>query len=108
MNPIGSLRRELGISQKTIAETLGVAQSTVSQWESGKNIPDLPTARKLAILYGVSIEELLEDAGDYPTLKPESELRHNFLCLTEEARVKVLEYSRDMMKIPQYCKRNEE
>lgn len=103
MNPLSNLRKECGISQKDIAETLGVAQSTVSMWESGKNIPDLLTAQKLAVIYGVTIEALLEDA-DYPTLMPESEIRHNFLCLSKDAQEKLLEYSRDLMKIPQYRK----
>lgn len=101
MNPISTLRKERGISQKELAEQMGVAQSTVSMWESGKNIPDLLTAQKLALIYGVSIEALLENA-EYPTLLPESELRHNFLCLTEQAREKLLEYSRDLMKVQEY------
>ena len=106
MNPIANLRKEQGLSQKQIAEELGVRQSTVSQWESGKNLPDILTAQKLALLYGVSIEALLEDV-EYPNLLPESEIRHNFLCLTKPYQEKLLEISRDYMKIPDARVKNE-
>ena len=48
MNRIKQLRKEKGISQVKLAETLGVHQTAISQWETGRTNPDLDTAKKLA------------------------------------------------------------
>lgn len=42
-----------------VANILGVVQSTVSAWETGRKEPNIETVVKLAELYGVSIEYLL-------------------------------------------------
>ena len=39
-NRIKRLRKELGISQKELAERIGVSNSRVSNWEQGINRPD--------------------------------------------------------------------
>lgn len=46
-------------SQKDFARELGVAQSTVSSWESGSNTPSLDNLEKLSQRLGKRPEELL-------------------------------------------------
>ena len=54
-----NLRKSKGISQKTLAEALGVSQSTVAMWESGKNSPEHGTFLKLCDYLSVSGDALV-------------------------------------------------
>ena len=49
------LRTEKGISQKQLAELVGVSQQCVSKWEADRADPTLTYLWKLADLFGVSI-----------------------------------------------------
>lgn len=56
MNPIKALRLEKGMSQRKLAEILGVNQTSVSKWEIEKAYPDMESTHKLADYFGVSID----------------------------------------------------
>lgn len=53
-------RKKKGMSQEEVAEKLGISRQTVSKWEMGETLPDICQAKKLAVLYGVSLDELVE------------------------------------------------
>ena len=57
---ISTLRKEKGMTQKDIAEKLGVTDKAVSKWERDIAFPDTATIPKLAEILGVSVEELLQ------------------------------------------------
>ena len=59
MEKLPELRKEINISQSTLAKELGIAQNTLSQYESGKREPDNETLIKLADFFNVSIDYLL-------------------------------------------------
>ena len=52
-------REELGMSQKDVAERIGVAKSTYSLYESGNREPNVQTIKKIADVLNVSADELL-------------------------------------------------
>ena len=52
-------RISAGLSQKEVAEQLGVAKSSYSLYESGKREPDVDKIKKLAQILGVSSDTLL-------------------------------------------------
>jgi len=54
-----SARENAGLSQREAAERLGVNQSTVCYWETGRNFPRASMLVKMAELYCCSIDELL-------------------------------------------------
>ncbi len=56
---IKQLREEKGMTQQTMAEKLYVTRQAVSRWECGARYPDLLTAKKIAQILEVSIDELL-------------------------------------------------
>lgn len=56
---IKKLRKARNLSQKELARILGVAQSTLSSWESGTNAMDVYSLIKLAYVLRVSFEELM-------------------------------------------------
>lgn len=57
-------RHKAGLTQKQVAELIDVDQAAVSNWERGKYDPIRKYRRKLAKLYGCTVDELLkEDEG---------------------------------------------
>lgn len=63
MNRFRQLRKDLGLSQVNLAEKLGVTQTAVSQWETGKSNPDIEILKKIALHYHVTIDFLLNGAS---------------------------------------------
>ena len=56
---IASRRRELGLTQKDLAEKLNITDKAVSKWERGIACPDTAAIPKLAQILGISLEELM-------------------------------------------------
>lgn len=56
---IASCRKEKNITQLMLAEKLGVTDRAVSNWENGKNMPDLSLFKNLCEILGITINELL-------------------------------------------------
>jgi len=55
---IARRRKELGLTQKELAERLNVSDKTLSRWETGKQIPDALTLLEIAKALGLSISEM--------------------------------------------------
>lgn len=53
------IREERGLTQQTLAEKLYVTRQAVSRWECGARYPDLLTAKKIATILEVTLDELL-------------------------------------------------
>ena len=53
-------RRAAGMSQSQLARLLGVSDKAVSKWENGKSKPTTDTLKKIAALFDVSLEQLLQ------------------------------------------------
>ena len=56
---ISSRRKELGMTQKELAEKLNITDKAVSKWERGIACPDTASIPKLAQILGISLEELM-------------------------------------------------
>ena len=56
-------RQALGLTQSDVAEKMHVSRQTISSWETGRNTPDIITLKQLALLYGVSTDNLLQVLG---------------------------------------------
>lgn len=63
-NNLFQARKKVGLSQETIAEKLGVSRQTISKWETDETIPDIYQSKKLAKLYHLSLDELIEFDAD--------------------------------------------
>ena len=53
------LRKEKGLTQSEVAEKLGVTNKAVSKWETGETFPETAQLLPLAVLFGVTVDELL-------------------------------------------------
>ena len=56
------LRKAKGMTQKEVADKLGIVPKTVSKWETGHGFPDVSTVSALADILGVSEKTIL--SGD--------------------------------------------
>ncbi|WP_370856660.1 LexA family protein [Megasphaera sp.] len=71
MNSFGaklkSCRKDMSLSQRELGQKIGVAESTISLYESNKRFPDAETLQKISSLFNVSLDYLL---GNVPRKKP--------------------------------------
>ena len=52
-------RKKNHMTQIDLAEAMGVTQTSVSLWESGRNYPDIKTARRMADNINTSLDNVL-------------------------------------------------
>lgn len=109
------LREQFKLSQAALADKIGVSQSAVGMWESGRNMPESTKLEALANLFQVSTDFLLgRDVIDEPQKeKPvendgldmdEAKLLALFRQLNTEGRERLLENADDMVKSGKYIK----
>ena len=67
---IRSLRLERGLTQKNIADALGISNKAVSKWECGLGYPDLALWPELSVILGVNMGQLME--GEITRNRPDS------------------------------------
>lgn len=58
---IANFRKRLNLSQQDLADKLSITSQAISKWETGAAFPDIEFLLELSKLYGVSINELIED-----------------------------------------------
>ena len=56
---IASCRKEQGMTQASLAETLGISDRAVSKWETGKSMPDSGIMLELCEQLKINVNELL-------------------------------------------------
>ena len=56
---IAAARREIGLTQKELAEKVGVSAQAVSKWERGVSCPDISILDELAGALKLSLNSLL-------------------------------------------------
>ena len=56
---ISQLRKEKNMTQKDLAEKLGVTDRAISKWENGRGMPEVSLMKPLCDVLGITINELL-------------------------------------------------
>lgn len=59
-NSLSAARKKSGMSQEEVAERLGVSRQTISKWETDETLPDIRQSKGLAMLYHMTLDELIE------------------------------------------------
>lgn len=92
-NRIRDLRKAAGMTMKQLGAIIGVAESTVSQYETGKREPDFETLLMLGEYFGVTVDYIL---GNDPV---EPDLAEYLTDLRDRPETRaLLEASRGMTK----------
>ena len=68
-NKIKQYRELNKMTQKDIAEVLGVEPGTISKYESGMIEPNIESIKKLAEIFKITIDELLKDEEKFDVSK---------------------------------------
>lgn len=66
---IKKYRAELKLSQEELAEKVYVTRQTISNWETGRNYPDIHSLLLLSSLFNISLDQLIK--GDVEEMKEE-------------------------------------
>ena len=66
-NQMKKYRNELGLSQDALAEKIYVSRQTISNWETGKNYPDINSLIRMSEVFHVTVDVLLK--GDLKEMK---------------------------------------
>ena len=82
---IAEKRKALGLTQRQVAEKLGMSDKSVSKWERGICLPDVSVYSPLCEILGISLNEFLagEDIGQ-DDLQQKSE--DNLLQVTKDGK----------------------
>lgn len=54
-------RKQAGLTQEEIAQTLHVSRQTISNWETGRSIPDIYSLVELSNIYDISLDHLVKE-----------------------------------------------
>ncbi len=57
---IVQFRKEKGMTQLELAQQLGITDKAVSKWERDLSYPDVASIPKIAEIFGVSVDELMQ------------------------------------------------
>lgn len=99
MNVIKELRQKRGITQEELGKILNVQKATISKYETGRIIPDVPTILKMANFFNVSINYLLglpenHNSSNKELILSDKEkdiiLKYRFLSSTAKATVELI------------------
>lgn len=66
-NMIKEHRRKQGMTQTELAKQVGVAQTSIAQWETGRTHPRTTLLPKLAAALHCTVDALLSNADDKET-----------------------------------------
>lgn len=61
---VKAVRTKAGLTQEQFAQRLGVTRQAVSNWENGRNLPDIEVVIAMSRTFGVSLDELILEGED--------------------------------------------
>lgn len=87
---IKELRARVGISQENLAKKLGLSVASVASYEIGRVTPSIEVLIKLADVFGVTVDYILERTNDEPIIP--LEISFMLRSLPEESQQRVIRY----------------
>ena len=87
---IGICRREKNLTQRQLADLVGVSAKAVSKWETGRGLPEASSMAPLCEALGINVNELLRGERI-----PGEEYQEK----AEETMVKLAEMKEDIKKV---------
>ena len=93
-----ALRRRAGLSQQEVARTIGVSRQTISNWELGQGSPALDKAAELCRLYGVTLDDLVNEEVDIVVAKDDVSTRDLHVLRAFAGHTVTLDLSDEVME----------
>lgn len=81
---IAEMRRKQNLTQKQLAEQIGVSDKTVSKWETGRSMPDNAILLDICLILDISVNELLS-GEKFPEERYVDKAEENMLELVKES-----------------------
>ena len=85
-------RKKAGITQVELAEKLMYSDKNISRWERGESIPEVTTLKRLANLYGVTVNDFLQEE-EIASVKSSKEKQKNKLLTGKQLMITLLSVS---------------
>ena len=76
------LRKTKGMTQEELALAVGVSRQAVYKWECGQSYPEVAKLLEIKLLFGISIDDLLDD--NYEVAAPEKKKRKRTVKVATE------------------------
>lgn len=97
------LRNINGFSQEEIAGKIDISRQAYAKWENGQTIPDIEKCRRLADVYGISIDSLvstatLDGVGAIPPA-PKGANIWGTVTINERGQIVIPKAARDKFKL---------
>lgn len=64
-----TLRKQMGLSQQQLAKQIGTSGPIVGRYERGEMTPSVEVAKKLADVFGVTLDYLVDSTGNVAEIK---------------------------------------
>lgn len=105
MEKLKTLRKDIGYTQKEVAERLHMATSTYQTYEQGACEPNIDTLISMSHLFKVSVDEIIGNNFE-KQLEPETqELRHLVTLLNKDYTVQTIFYVKSLLQYQNNIKR---
>ncbi len=80
---IKAIRKSKGLSQQELAVKVNVVRQTISKWEQGETLPDIRQSKGLAMLYHMTLDDLIQYDFD------EAQAQQMIESVSEEAQARI-------------------
>lgn len=91
---IAFLRTSEHMTQAELAERLSYSDKAISKWERAESIPDIYILKKIADMFGVTVDWLIKDNGEHPLTESNRKARnHKLITLISAASIWVIAIS---------------
>ena len=94
---ISKYRTAAGKNQSELAKLMNTSRNTVTNWERGKNLPDMAAARQLAIYLNIPLYELFDIPTTELPSSEEKQLLRQYRYLSEVGKKVVLEMAKTIV-----------
>lgn len=84
------LRTGAGMTQSELGDKLSYSDKTVSKWERGEAIPDATVLKKISRIFGISVDNLLDDGTEQAAAEKKQESTKESLSYAAVTRVTVV------------------
>ncbi|MGZ9698174.1 helix-turn-helix domain-containing protein [Bacillus safensis] len=95
------MRKIHRFTQEEVAEKIGVSRQAVAKWESGETVPDINNCKALAELYGIALDDLVNnlDCTEMAGVKPKGKHIFGLVKVGERGQIVIPKKAREVFSI---------